>query len=68
MTLPLFFGRGGLPETAITLAYSTPGSTPTELVWDGPVVRNNPTSGAVVWLSWENGILLVRCFSPGPQT
>jgi hypothetical protein len=42
--------------------------TPTELVWDGPVVRNNPTEGAVVWLSWENGILLVRCFSPGPQT
>ena len=42
--------------------------TPTELVWDGPVVRNNPTSGAVVWLSWENGILLVRYFSPGPQT
>jgi hypothetical protein len=42
--------------------------TPTELVWDGPVVHNNPTAGAVVWLSWENGILLVRCFSPGPQS
>jgi hypothetical protein len=42
--------------------------SPTELVWDGPVVRDNPTSGAVVWLSWENGILLVRCFSPGPQS
>jgi alkylated DNA nucleotide flippase Atl1 len=41
---------------------------PTELVWDGPVVRDNPTSGAVVWLSRENGILVVRCFSPGPQT
>jgi hypothetical protein len=41
--------------------------TPTELIWDGPVIPNNPTSGAVVWLSWENGILLVRCFSPGPQ-
>jgi hypothetical protein len=33
-----------------------------------PSVRNNPTSGAVVWLARENGILLVRCFSPGPQT
>ncbi len=42
--------------------------TPTELVWDGPVVRNNPTGSAVVWLSWENGILLVRCFSPGSET
>jgi hypothetical protein len=33
-----------------------------------PVVRNNPTDGAVVWLSRENGIVLVRCFSPGPQS
>jgi hypothetical protein len=39
-----------------------------ELFWDGPVVRDNPTGGAVVWLSRENGILLVRCFSPGPQS
>jgi hypothetical protein len=38
------------------------------LVWDGPVVRDNPTGGAVVWLSRENGIVLVRCFSPGPET
>ena len=38
------------------------------LIWDGPVVRDNPTGGAVVWLSKENGILLVRCFSPGPET
>jgi hypothetical protein len=38
------------------------------LVWDGPVVRDNPTGGAVVWLSRENGIVLVRCFSPGPQS
>jgi hypothetical protein len=37
------------------------------LVWDGPVVRDNPTGGAVIWLSRENGIVLVRCFSPGPQ-
>jgi hypothetical protein len=44
------------------------GLTPTELIWDGPVVRNNPTTGAVVWLSLENGILLVRCFSPGAQS
>jgi hypothetical protein len=38
------------------------------LIWDGPVVRDNPTGGAVVWLSRENGIVLVRCFSPGPET
>jgi hypothetical protein len=38
------------------------------LIWDGPVVRDNPTNGAVVWLSRENGIVLVRCFSPGPQS
>ena len=38
------------------------------LIWDGPVVRDNPTGGAVVWLSKENGIVLVRCFSPGPET
>jgi hypothetical protein len=38
------------------------------LIWDGPVVRNNPTDGAVVWLSRENGIVLVRCFSPGPES
>ena len=38
------------------------------LIWDGPVVRNNPMDGAVVWLSRENGIVLVRCFSPGPQS
>jgi hypothetical protein len=42
--------------------------TPRELVWDGPIVRNNPISSAFVWLSWENGILLVSCFSPGPET
>jgi hypothetical protein len=40
---------------------------PIHLVWDGPVVRNNPTNGAVVWLAKENGIVLVRCFSPGPE-
>jgi hypothetical protein len=40
---------------------------PIHLVWDGPVVRGNPTGIAVVWLSQENGIVLVRCFSPGPQ-
>ena len=34
----------------------------------GPVVRDNPTGGAMVWLSREYGILLVRCFSPGPET
>jgi hypothetical protein len=39
-----------------------------QLIWDGPVVRDNPTSGAVVWLSRENGIVFVRCFSPGPQS
>jgi hypothetical protein len=38
------------------------------LIWDGPVVRDNPTGGAMVWLSREYGILLVRCFSPGPET
>jgi len=38
------------------------------LIWDGPVVRDNPTDGAVVWLSRENGFVLVRCFSPGPQS
>jgi hypothetical protein len=38
------------------------------LIWDGPVVRDNPTGVAVVWLSRENGIVLVRCFSPGPQS
>jgi hypothetical protein len=38
------------------------------LIWDGPVVRDNPTGGAVVWLARENGVLLVRCFSPGSQT
>jgi len=38
------------------------------LIWNGPVVRDNPTGGAVVWLSKENGIVLVRCFSPGPET
>jgi hypothetical protein len=41
---------------------------PIHLIWDGPVVRGNPTNGAVVWLSRENGIVLVRCFSPGPQS
>ena len=41
---------------------------PLHLIWDGPVVRDNPTGGAVVWLSRENGIVLVRCFSPGPET
>ena len=40
---------------------------PIHLISDGPVVRDNPTGGAVVWLSRENGIVLVRCFSPGPQ-
>jgi hypothetical protein len=38
------------------------------LIWDGPVVRDNPTGGAVVWPSRVNGIVLVRCFSPGPET
>jgi hypothetical protein len=37
------------------------------LTWNGPVVRDNPTTGAVVWLSRDYGILLVRCFAPGPQ-
>jgi hypothetical protein len=41
---------------------------PMHLIWDGPVVRDNPTGSAVVGLSRENGILLVRCFSPGPQS
>jgi hypothetical protein len=41
---------------------------PIHLIWDGPVVRDNPTGSAVVWLSRENGILLVRCFSPGSQS
>jgi hypothetical protein len=40
---------------------------PIHLIWDGPVVRGNPTDGAVVWLSKENDIVLVRCFSPGAQ-
>jgi hypothetical protein len=38
------------------------------LVWNGPVVRDNPTGGAVVWLWRAYGILTVRCFSPGPQS
>jgi hypothetical protein len=38
------------------------------LIWDGPVVRDNPTGDAVVWLSRENGIVLERCSSPGPQS
>jgi hypothetical protein len=38
------------------------------LILDGPVVRDNPTGGAMVWLSRESGIVLVRCFSPGPET
>jgi hypothetical protein len=41
---------------------------PFHLTWDGPVVRDNPTGGAVVWLARENGVVLVRCFSPGPQS
>jgi hypothetical protein len=41
---------------------------PLDLIWNGPIVRDNPTNGAVVWLSRWNGILLVRCFSPGPQS
>lgn len=41
---------------------------PIHAIWYGPVVRSNPTDGAVVWLSRENGFVLVRCFSPpGPQ-
>lgn len=31
------------------------------LIWDGPVVRDNPTGGAVVWLSRENGIVNANC-------
>lgn len=41
---------------------------PFHLIWKGPVVGDNPTDSAVVWLARENGITLVRCFSPGPQS
>lgn len=39
-----------------------------ELIWNGPVVTENPTGTAVVWLARQNGILFVRCFSPGSQS
>ena len=38
-----------------------------ELIWNGPVVTQNPTGTAVVWLARRNGVLIVRCFSPGSQ-
>jgi hypothetical protein len=41
---------------------------PVHVIWYGPIVRPNLSDGAVVWLSRENGFVLVRCFSPpGPQ-
>jgi hypothetical protein len=59
----LFFGHGGSPSDGYHLSLVDPTDLrPFHLTWDGPVVRDNPTGGAVVWLARENGIVLVRCF------